>query len=76
MIIIRTGKERVRNLFDVKVVQLIEDLGWDQKYEIGPVGGYEALGGRMCNRHQKIFNLMSSLIFFIIVICFQYISTT
>ena len=47
----------------MKVVQFTEALGWDRKYEIGAVGGYGAVGGRMCDRHQKIINLMSNLIF-------------
>ena len=48
-------------MFGVKVVKLIETLGQERRYGIGPVGGYGAVGGRVCNRHQKIFNLMSSL---------------
>ena len=39
------GKERVRNMFDVKLVQLIEASGWDWNYGIGPIGGYGAVGG-------------------------------
>ena len=74
MLIIRTRKERVRNVFDVKVVKFMEASGQDHKYVIGSVGGDGAVGGRVCNRHQNIFNLMSSLIFSIIVICFPYIS--
>ena len=70
MLRIRYGKERVRNLFDVKVVQFMEALGRDQKYGVWPASGYGALGGRVCNRHQNIFNLLGSLTFFIIVICF------
>ena len=66
---IRARKERLVNMFDVKVVQLMEASGRDQKYEIGPVGGYETVSGRVCNCRQNIFNLMSSLIFFITVIC-------
>ena len=57
---IRSGKERVKNLFDVKVVQLMEDLGQNQKYGIGPIGGYVAGCGRVCNWHQNIFKLMIS----------------
>ena len=26
--------------------------GQDRKYGIGPVGGYVAVGGRVCDRHQ------------------------
>ena len=37
------------------------------------VGGYGAVGGRVCERYQKIFNLMSSLKNFIIVMYFPYI---
>ena len=55
-LIIRYGKEIVINLFDVKQVQLMESLGRDRKYGIGPVDGYGGLVGRVCNRHQKIFN--------------------
>ena len=55
-LIIRYGKEIVINLFDVKQVQLMESLGRDRKYGIGPVDGYGGVGGRVCNRHQKIFN--------------------
>ena len=72
-LIIRFGKEKIRNLFDIKVVQFMEASGQDRKYGIGTVGGYRALGGRVCDRHQNILNLMSSLTFFIIVICFPYI---
>ena len=50
-------------MFDFKVMQLMEDFWWDQKYGIGPADGYGAMGGRVCNWHQKIFNLMSSLTF-------------
>ena len=46
-LIIRTGKERDRNLFGVKVVWLTDSLGRDQKYGIGPVGGYGAVGDRL-----------------------------
>ena len=60
-------------MFDVKLVQLIEALGWYQKYGIGPVGGYGYLGDRLYDWHQNIFNLMSSLKNFIILICFPYI---
>ena len=70
MLLIRSGKGKVRNMFDVKVVHLMESFGWDRKYGIRPIGGYGAVGGRVCNRSQKIFNLMSSLKIFIIVICF------
>ena len=56
MLIIIHGKEIVINLFDVKQVQLMEYLGRDRKYGIGPVDGYGGVGGRVCNRHQKIFN--------------------
>ena len=60
-------------MFGVKVLQLTEASGRDRKYGIGSVGGYGAVGGRVCDWHQKIFNLMSSSRFFIIVICFPYI---
>ena len=73
---IRSVKEIVRSLFDVKVVQLVEALGRDQKYGIGNVGSYGAVGVRVCDWHQNIFDLMSSFTFFIIVICFPYIYTT
>ena len=63
MLIIRDGKERVINLFGVKVVQLMEASGRDQKYGIGTFGSYGAMGGTVCDRHQNIFNLMSSLKF-------------
>ena len=49
-LIIRTGKEIVRNMFDVNVVKLMEDSGRDRKYGIGPVIGYGAMGGRVCDR--------------------------
>ena len=75
MIIITTGRGIVRNMFDFKVVRLTEALGQDQKYGIGPVGGYGAVGVRVYKRHQNIFDLMSSLRFFIILICFPYIYT-
>ena len=39
-LITRIGKERVRNIFDVKVVWLTGASGRDRIYEIGPVGGY------------------------------------
>ena len=58
-------------MFNIKVVRLTEAAGWDQKYGIGPVGGYGAVGGRGCDRHKNIFNLMIYLVFFIIVICFN-----
>ena len=63
ILIIITGEGRVINMFDVKVVRLVEALGRDRKYGIGLVGGYGAMGGRVFKWHQKIFNLMSSLIF-------------
>ena len=72
-LIIRTGKERVRNMFDVKVVQLMEFLGRDRKYGIGLVGSFGSVGGRVCDRHQKVFNLISSFRFIIIVIYPPYI---
>ena len=56
LLIIIHGKEIVINLFDVKQVQLMESLGRDRKYGIGLVDGYGGVGGRVCNRHQKIFN--------------------
>ena len=70
MLIIITKKGKVRNIFDVKVVRLTEALERDHKYGIGPFGGYGAVGGRVCDQHQRIFNLMSSLRFIIIVIYF------
>ena len=42
-----TGKEKVRNMFDVKVVRLMEASGQDRKYGIGLVGGYGAVSGRV-----------------------------
>ena len=57
-------------MFNVKVVKLMEALWRYRKYWIGPVGGYGAVGDRVCDWNQNIFNLMSSLRFFIIVICF------
>ena len=68
----QSWKERVINMFDVNLVHLMETLVRDWKYEIGPVGGYGAMGSRVCNRHQKIFNFMISLTFFIIEVCFPY----
>ena len=65
--------ERVINLFDVNAVQLMEALGRDQKDGIDQVGGYGAVGDRVCDRHRKIFNLISSLTFFIILIFYQFI---
>ena len=62
-------------MFDVKVVQLMEDSGQDWKYEIGVVGGYVAVGGRVCYQHQNIFNLMIYLTIFIVAIFFPYILT-
>ena len=58
-------------MFDVKVVQFMEASGQDRKYGIGPVGDYGSLGGRVCDWHKKIFNLMSLLEFFTILICFH-----
>ena len=55
-LIIRSGKEIVRIIFGVKVVELMKSLGRDHKYGIGPVDGYGAVGGRVCDQHQKIFN--------------------
>ena len=69
-LIIITVKGRVRNVFDVKIVRLMEASEWDQKYGIGPGSGYGSMGCRVCDRHQNIFNVMSSLSFFVIVICF------
>ena len=63
MLITRTGKGIFRDMFDVAAVRLTEASGRDRKYGIGPFGGYGAVGGRVCDRHQKIFNLMSSLSF-------------
>ena len=73
MLIIRSGEEIDRSMFDVKVAKLIEASGQDQKYGIGPVGSYGAKGGSVCNPNQNIFNLMSYLTFFIIVIFFPHI---
>ena len=42
-------------------------------YWIGPFGGYGALGGRVCDWHQKSLKLMSFFEFFTVVICFTYI---
>ena len=47
MLRIRSGKERVRYLFYVKLVHLMEASGQEWKYGIGSVGGYGALGGRV-----------------------------
>ena len=52
----RYVKEIDRNMFDGEVVLLMEALGQDWKYGKGTVSGYESMGGRVCNRHQKIFN--------------------
>ena len=60
-------------MFDVKLVQLLKDLGWDRKNGVGVVSCYGAMVDRVCKWHQNNFNLMSSLTFFIIRICFQYI---
>ena len=57
-------------MFNVKLVQLMEALGRERKHGVGPVGSYGATGGRICDHHQKIFNLIISLTFIIIVICF------
>ena len=57
-------------MFNVELVKLMEASGRDQKHFVGPVGGYGAMGGRICNHHQKISNLIISLTFIIIVICF------
>ena len=73
VLIVRIGKGRFRNMFDVRLVKLADDLMWDRKYGIEPVDGYGAVGDSMYDRHQKIFNLMSSLIFFMIVIYFFHI---
>ena len=35
----------------------------EQNYGVGSVGGYGAVGGRVCSRHQNIFKLMSCLNF-------------
>ena len=34
-------------MFDIKVVKLMEALGRELKHEIGPVGGYRAVGDRV-----------------------------
>ena len=60
-------------MFDVKVVQLMENSGWDQKYGIGLVGSYGDVGGRVCDRHQNIFNLISYLGFFRVEMFFTHI---
>ena len=57
-------------MFGVKIVQLVEVLSKDRKYGIGPAGGYGAVGDRVCDQHKKIIDVMSSLTFFIIIICF------
>ena len=72
-LLIRTGKEIDRNLFSVNLVRLTEALRRDRKCGIGLVGGYGAVGGRVCNWHQHIFNLMSYLMFYIIVMRLLYI---
>ena len=73
MKIIRTGKGRVRNMLHVKVVCLTEDSWQDWKYWIGPVSSCESVGGMVCDRHQNIFNLMSSLRCFTFVIFLIYL---
>ena len=67
---ITAEKERVQYIFVIKVLQLMEAPGWDQKYGKGPVQGYGAVGARVCKWHQNIFNLISYLTFFIITISF------
>ena len=52
-LIIRSGKKRIRKMFDVNVVQFMEDFGRDQKYGIATVGGYGAVCDRVCDRHQR-----------------------
>ena len=63
MLIIIIGKGVVINILYVKVVRFMETLVRDRKYGVAPVGGYESMGDRAYNRHQKIFNLMGSLTF-------------
>ena len=46
-IISRDRKEIFKDIFDVKVVQLMEAYVWGRKYGIGPVGGYGAMGSRV-----------------------------
>ena len=41
----------------------IENFDQEQKYGIEPVGGHIYMGDRVCDRHQNISNLMSSLNF-------------
>ena len=60
-------------MFDVKVLQLMEASGQGPKYDIWQVYGYVGVGSRVCDRHQKIFNLMNSLTFFVIVVRFPQI---
>ena len=48
----------------------MDALGKDQEYGIGPAGGYVSMGGRVCDLHQNIFDLMSYLEFLTIVIYF------
>ena len=63
-------------MFGVAVARLMEasaDLPHrigQELWDIVPVGGYETVGVRVCNRHQNILKLMSSLNFFTVVICF------
>ena len=49
--IIRDVKEKVRNMFDIKLLNLIEGSGRDREYGIDTVNGYKAVGGRVCYRH-------------------------
>ena len=55
MLIFRTGKERIKNMFDVKTVQLKYTSGRNCKYGIGTVNSYGDMGGRVCDRYHKIF---------------------
>ena len=43
----RTVKQRVRNLFDFKVMRLIEALVQDPKYGIGMIGVHGSMVGRV-----------------------------
>ena len=62
-IIIRTKKGRSINLFYVSILRLTEASWQDRNYEIVPVGDYGDVGGKMCDLHQKIPNLFSTLSF-------------
>ena len=38
-------------------------MGWDCNYGIGIIGSYGTVAGRVCDRHQNILKLTSSLNF-------------